>query len=262
MHRLGHWCILIYHNAEGCAHTYTNRQALHKQPISSTRQIWAEWAKKDQKEKAMRRTVSLILQGWDHHNREKKKKREKPGLLNLKQCWGNEDGFLFIATDFLFKRALLLCFLSRLCCLSLTSSVFYRLSPHTVFHKYRGKTLKYAGVNVNVLLRYWTRFPFSGAHINIRNLEALLFPQAKRIIEDKLQGLSTQDFPHAALCKHLGCPFSLHPSLPSQYDSVAEWRPLLGDSPPPPGHLHPPLFLLPHRDIEEGNSSLPQHLPH
>lgn len=47
---------------------------------------------------------------------------QPPCLLNLKQCWGHEDGLLFIATNFLFKRALLLCFLSRFCRYRLTSS--------------------------------------------------------------------------------------------------------------------------------------------
>lgn len=48
VHCLGHWfCILIYYNAKRRAHTYTNRQRLYKQPISSTRQICAEWTKKD-----------------------------------------------------------------------------------------------------------------------------------------------------------------------------------------------------------------------
>lgn len=132
---------------ERCAHTYTNRQALHKQPISSTRQIWAEWTKKTKKKK---RRWGLWEWLCEAETIRTEKEREKPGLLNLKQCWGNEDGFLFIATDFLFKRALLLCFLSRLCCLSLTSSLFFHFSPHTVIHKYRVKTQKYAGVNLYI----------------------------------------------------------------------------------------------------------------
>ncbi len=33
------------------ANTYTNRQSLYKQPICSTRQIWAEWTKKNKRER-------------------------------------------------------------------------------------------------------------------------------------------------------------------------------------------------------------------
>lgn len=52
------------------------------------------------------------------HSSEYRRGGKKQGFLNLKQCWGHEDGMLFIATDFLFKRALLLCFLSCFgCCL-------------------------------------------------------------------------------------------------------------------------------------------------
>lgn len=82
------------------------------------------------------------------------KEREKPGLLNLKQCWGHEDDLLFIATDFLFKRALLLCFLSHACAASLAPRFYsFSIRLHIFSLNKRRKTLTYTSVNVNYFLK-------------------------------------------------------------------------------------------------------------
>lgn len=86
--RLRHWCILIYYNAERRAHTYANRQSLHKQRISSTRQIWAEWTKKEEKKEAMRRIVGLTLLGYNHQNSEREGKARSSKPETVLRPWG------------------------------------------------------------------------------------------------------------------------------------------------------------------------------
>lgn len=82
---------------------------------------------------------------------QRESERKKSGLLNLKQCWGLEDGLLFIATDFLFKRALLLCFLSRWCCIPLTSFLLF-LCSCTLGSTNKGRTQR-VDINVYRLIR-------------------------------------------------------------------------------------------------------------
>lgn len=148
-------------------------------------------------------------------------------LLNLKECWGHEDGLLFIATNFLFKRALLLCFLSRFCCFCLTSSLFFPYSC-TMWKKRVGKQ-NHNQVWMYTVFRDQGQYLFYGAF-------------KKGHAQNKL----LQTFKHV---NHTGVPTSsliqAQSNFSLQYDSIAEWRLPLSDFPPSPGHLHPPPSFLP-----------------
>lgn len=121
VHHLGHWCILIYLMQKD-VHTRTQTGSHYiNSPYSAQDRSGPSEQKKN---KRKRRWGGLWVWFCEAVAIRTENEREKPGLLNLKQYWGHEDGLLFIATDFLFKRALLLCFLSRLCYLSLTFSLF------------------------------------------------------------------------------------------------------------------------------------------
>lgn len=183
-------------------HTQTGSHYINSPyPAHKTDLGWVN-KKKNKKEEAMRRNVSMILQGFNHQNRKREGKARSSKPETVLRPWGQlaiNSGRFFIQ-----EGSAVVLSLTLVLPLPLTSPLFFCYSC-TLCSTNKGG--KHRLCKYTLSLEIKRRFPISAAFINGRYHYPLLHAEAERIIEDKLKGLITQNFPHAALCKPIGCPF-------------------------------------------------------